>query len=138
MEKIEEELKDRLKRLRAEAGLTQVALANLADISLQTVKDIEGGRKGAGIRVLQGFAKAFNMPIEELTSEIPPKAEPVIKFRVRKLTRMLEAIPDEVYELAQDLEGDEAAWENIKMAINSEIASYKKRKVATKQEKKSV
>lgn len=63
---------DRVRRLREESGMTQVALANLAGLSTQSIKDIEAGRKGTGLKVVLSLSKAFGISMEEFLGENPP------------------------------------------------------------------
>lgn len=117
MEKIEEELKDRIRRLRKEAGLSQVALANLSNLSVQSIKDIEAGRRGVGFKAMQSLASAFGLPMEAVAGETPVRAEKVVKFKIRKLTRYLESIPDDIYEMALKFGPDHEVWKTVKVVM---------------------
>ena len=56
-----------VKRLREEAGLSQEKLARLADVSNNTLINIEAGKQGnPTIETLKKIARALNTPIEDL------------------------------------------------------------------------
>lgn len=128
MGKTGEELKDRFKRLRGEAKLTQVALANLANVSVQTIKDIEGGRKGAGIKVLQAVANALHISIEELCGEGAPAVERVEKFNSKKALSYFESVPNEVYVLAKEIGPGHKIWKDVKSLLEGAVEDAKPQK----------
>ena len=56
-----------VRRLREKTGLSQEKLARLADVSNNTIINIEAGKQdNPTIETLKKIAKAFNMPIEDL------------------------------------------------------------------------
>ena len=56
-----------VKRLREKAGLSQEKLARLADVSNNTLINIEAGKQdNPTIETLKKIAKALNTPIENL------------------------------------------------------------------------
>jgi len=56
-----------VKRLREKTGLSQEKLARLADVSNNTIINIEAGKQGnPTIETLKKIAKALNTPIEDL------------------------------------------------------------------------
>ncbi|MBI5893996.1 MAG: helix-turn-helix transcriptional regulator [Deltaproteobacteria bacterium] len=56
-----------VKRLREKAGLSQEKLARLADVSNNTLINIEAGKQGnPTIETLKKIARALNVPIEDL------------------------------------------------------------------------
>jgi transcriptional regulator with XRE-family HTH domain len=56
-----------VKRLREKAGLSQEKLARLADVSNNTLINIEAGKQGnPTIETLKKIARALNTPIEDL------------------------------------------------------------------------
>jgi len=57
----------KIKRIREKMGLSQEKLARLADVSNNTIINIEAGRQGnPTIETLKKIAKALNAPIEDL------------------------------------------------------------------------
>ncbi len=56
-----------VKRLRGKMGISQEKLARLADVSNNTIINIEAGKQGnPTIETLKKIAKALNAPIEDL------------------------------------------------------------------------
>ena len=56
-----------VKRLREKIGISQEKLARLADVSNNTIINIEAGKQGnPTIETLKKIAKALNTPIEDL------------------------------------------------------------------------
>ena len=56
-----------VKRLREKMGISQEKLARLADVSNNTIINIEAGKQGnPTIETLKKIAKALNSPIEDL------------------------------------------------------------------------
>jgi len=56
-----------VKRLREKTGLSQEKLARLADVSNNTIINIEAGKQNnPTIETLKKIAKALNTPIEDL------------------------------------------------------------------------
>ena len=56
-----------VKRLREKTGLSQEKLARLADVSNNTIINIEAGKQdNPTIETLKKIAKALNIPIEDL------------------------------------------------------------------------
>jgi len=56
-----------VKRLRERMGISQEKLARLADVSNNTIINIEAGKQGnPTIETLKKIAKALNVPIEDL------------------------------------------------------------------------
>ena len=63
-------LKDRLKQLRAAAGLTQQALATKAGLSMATVIHMEGGRTpDPRASTLKALARALGVTVDELLAD---------------------------------------------------------------------
>jgi len=60
----------RKSRLREKKGLSQEKLARLADVSNNTIVNIEAGKqKNPTIDTIRKIAKAFNVSLEELIKE---------------------------------------------------------------------
>ncbi|MGI2108349.1 helix-turn-helix transcriptional regulator [Shewanella frigidimarina] len=59
-------MKNRLKVLRAEQGLTQAQLADLLDVSRQTVNAIETGKFDPSLPLAFKAARLFKLPIESI------------------------------------------------------------------------
>jgi transcriptional regulator with XRE-family HTH domain len=70
-------IKDRLKRLRTAAGLTQQELATKADLSVSAIVQIESGKiPNPRINTLRALAKAMGATLDELAGEDDDAPEP--------------------------------------------------------------
>lgn len=119
MGNIKENLKARIKRLRTDAGLSQVALANLAGISVQTIKDVEAGRRGLGLRALEGISSALKVSIDDLKGETEPVIQKVSHIKASKALKMFESIPDEIYDLAVNIGPDHEIWKVVRSVLET-------------------
>lgn len=63
---VEKTVSERVRRLRLERGLYQHELAARANVSTQTVRNIEAGRKEPEVRTLRGIARALGVPFSEI------------------------------------------------------------------------
>lgn len=59
-------MKNRLKVLRAERGLTQAALAKLLDVSREAINAIETGRYDPSLSLAFKVARLFGQPVEAI------------------------------------------------------------------------
>ncbi|WP_137225190.1 helix-turn-helix transcriptional regulator [Shewanella sp. MEBiC00475] len=59
-------MKNRLKVLRAEQGLTQAQLADLLNVSRQTINAIETGKFDPSLPLAFKAARLFKLPIESI------------------------------------------------------------------------
>lgn len=121
MENIEEALRDRIRRLRKEANLTIAGLAKASNVSDQTIKDIEAGRRGVGVDALIGLSRVFNLSMEALLfgedvsgSSLKKEVEPVSIFAKKVM-----AIPDHVYDLAQNFTPEHPVWKTVEAILES-------------------
>jgi transcriptional regulator with XRE-family HTH domain len=62
---------DRLRTLRARAGLTQQALAERAGLDKQAVSLIENGHQSPRLDTLWRLARALDVPVTELVTDAP-------------------------------------------------------------------
>lgn len=59
-------MKNRLKELRAERGWSQAHLAELLDVSRQTVISIENGKYAPSLPLAFQIGRVFALPIEDI------------------------------------------------------------------------
>ena len=59
-------MKNRLRALRAEHGWSQARLAELLDVSRQTVNALETGKYDPSLPLAFRIARLFKLPIEEI------------------------------------------------------------------------
>jgi putative transcriptional regulator len=62
-------MKSNLRHERLARGISQAELAELAEVSRQTINSIEVGRYSASLELAFRLAKIFNLKIEELFYE---------------------------------------------------------------------
>lgn len=56
----------RVRRLRTERGISQIALADQAELTRSNLSRIENGRAEPGIRTLERIARALNVDVRDL------------------------------------------------------------------------
>ena len=59
-------MKNRLEELRKQRGIKQEELANVLEVSRQTIGSLENGRYNPSIQLAFKIARYFNMTIEEI------------------------------------------------------------------------
>ncbi|MBZ9570627.1 helix-turn-helix transcriptional regulator [Methanobrevibacter sp. TMH8] len=59
-------MKNRLEELRIEKGISQVELANILEVSRQTISSLENGRYNPSVILAFKIAKYFKMSIEDI------------------------------------------------------------------------
>lgn len=59
-------MKNKLRILRAEHEISQAELADLLDVSRQTVNAVEAGRHDPSLSLAFRFAAIFDQPVEEI------------------------------------------------------------------------
>ena len=62
----DERLKNRLEEIRKRQGIKQEELADLLEVSRQTISSLENGRYNPSILLAFKIAKYFNLTIEEI------------------------------------------------------------------------
>jgi len=61
-------VRTRMRELREEKGLTQERLAELVDVTRQTILFLEKGKYNPSLRLAWSIAQVFGRPIEEVFS----------------------------------------------------------------------
>lgn len=59
-------MKNKLEQIRKDRGITQEELANILEVSRQTVNSLENGRYNPSILLAFKIAKVFGLQIEEI------------------------------------------------------------------------
>lgn len=108
-----------LRELREKAGLSQVALANLANISVQTIKDVENNRRGLGLKALEGISKALGIPIDELIGEgeVNPSEQPL--RTIEDFKRAIINIPGDILAKSSKYSETDQVWEMVRAAFSA-------------------
>jgi transcriptional regulator with XRE-family HTH domain len=123
---------DNLRREREAAGLSGEALGALCKVTGKHIYDIEKGRKKASIGLMQTVSEALDVDLSDLFKvEISrAKVEPISKTILKIL-----AIPDDVYDLAQQVPLNDEIWDAVRVSLNVGIKHNKT--VQSKSEKKA-
>ena len=61
-------MKTRIKELREENGLTQQGLADIVDVTRQTILFLEKGKYNPSLRLAWSIARVFGKPLEDVFS----------------------------------------------------------------------
>ncbi|MHB8420376.1 MAG: helix-turn-helix domain-containing protein [Myxococcales bacterium] len=83
-------LAERLRQLRLDHGLTQLALAKQAKVSVDAVRRLERGAFSPTLRLLSQLAGALGMP----TADVVALDEPTADRRVSGLVSLLKGRPE--------------------------------------------
>lgn len=75
MRDLPEEPGTRILKMRKKRGYTQEKLAELADISVQFLADIERGRKSMTLKTLRRIAAALNVTTDYIVNGLEPFSE---------------------------------------------------------------
>jgi transcriptional regulator with XRE-family HTH domain len=105
-----------LRSLRDGQKLTRDALAKLARVSSQTIYDIENENKKPSLLVIESLAIALKVKPSALLEE--GTVLQATYLPVSETIQKLLAIPDRVYELAQDVPLDDEAWDLVEGALD--------------------
>jgi len=82
-ERLREILSKNIKVERKKLGLTQEKLAEMAELSAQTVNDIEGCRMWVSDKTITKLAKILHMEVYQLLIPIAPSEPPIIEATER-------------------------------------------------------
>src|SRR5580698_7249956 len=98
---LEEVVRERIRQLRGERGLTQEQLCERAGVSIDAVSRIEGGSRVPTLETVERLARALAVsPDALLVAESGTLvAEPTVATAVRRIVAVLSAQPDEVQRL---------------------------------------
>jgi transcriptional regulator with XRE-family HTH domain len=87
-----DEVAPRLRRLRAEHGLTLDALSEATGISRSTLSRLESGQRRPSLELLLPLAGAYRVPLDELVGA-PEVGDPRVRFTPRPLSNGGTAVP---------------------------------------------
>ena len=89
---------ENLKAIRKNKGLTQVMLAELADLSSGLIGDIESGRRNPTLTTIEKIALALNVPVQQLFYN-PENSIPEGVYETRdELKKLLHILIDKAFE----------------------------------------
>ena len=99
------EFKECLKKLRKEANLTQAQLGHAVNVSPDTIRSYEAGRREPSAKVIVELEKFFNVSGAYLRGEVKQK-EPMMKFEdseiMDEIDDMLAPLMNNILKLAKD------------------------------------
>jgi len=75
---------DRLRRLRAQRGLTLTAVATATGISKSTLSRLENGERRASLELLLPLASTYRVPLDDLVGA-PETGDPRIRLKPRRV-----------------------------------------------------
>lgn len=117
MEMIKSVLIRNMKLLRKSKGWTQEDLAEKAGFSTGFIKDIERGKSWVSPEAIEAIGAAFGVPCEVLFSSDHKGV--LLDMPMSSAIKKLMAIPDNIYDLAQDLPKDDQCWVAVRLALES-------------------
>jgi len=82
-ERLREILSNNIKVERKKLGLTQEKLAEMAELSAQTINDIEGCRMWVSDKTITKLAKILHVDVYQLLIPVTPNEPPIIEATAR-------------------------------------------------------
>jgi transcriptional regulator with XRE-family HTH domain len=89
MDRVQKALIANMKRIRKEAGLSQMKLAELSDLSTSFIAEIEGGKKFPSSASIERIARALSLRPYQLFLDDEDRRDVDTTGRIAKLTRGL-------------------------------------------------
>ncbi len=113
-----------IKALKKSRGWNQEVLADKAGVSKSVVRDLEAAndRATSSLDTLNKIAQAFGVSIQELLSEKTEERE--TKFQnqpVSIFAKKMQMIPDDIYDLAVKVDGEDRIWEAVRGTIRGQL-----------------
>lgn len=99
---LRDRVRQRIRTLRTERGLSQEALCERAGISVDAVTRIERGSRVPTLDTLERLAEALGISVTDLLGSMPPPRESKAPA-LRRLLALLEREPAEVQEGVEDV-----------------------------------
>jgi transcriptional regulator with XRE-family HTH domain len=99
--RLDEGVRQRIRELRAERGLTQEQLCERAGISIDAVSRIEGGSRVPTLETIERLARAFSVSPAVFLEKAPVVVPPRQPQPLRRILSLLEGQPEEVQRLAE-------------------------------------
>lgn len=117
--KINELFSENIKRLRTSRGLTQQKLADLAGFTVHSLRDYESNRRVPALETMGQIADALGVKVSDLFESSEPA--PILQMPVSKTLQKLAAIPDHIYDLADQVPLTSEAWDTVEIALKVAI-----------------
>lgn len=116
---ISELVSKNLRVIREDKDLTQRFVAENCDVSTQTIRDIEAGRRGLSLELMGRIATCLGVEVTDLLKTGNPA--PVLQMPVSKTIQKLASIPDNIYDLAVQVPLTSEAWQTVEVALGIAI-----------------
>lgn len=85
---VRENIAERLRAAREQAGLTQGQVAKLLGMNRPTISEIEAGRRKISAEELKSFSKIYCVSISWLINAEPEIASPALELAARELAKL--------------------------------------------------
>jgi transcriptional regulator with XRE-family HTH domain len=127
MEMIKAVLIKNIRQLRKDQKWTQEILAEKTGYSLAHIKDIERGRSGASLDMVEKFCEVFNVKFERIFSS--DEGVKVLDMPMNKAIKKLLMVPDNVYELASEINNPKnEVWDEVQGLLEDALEEIREKK----------
>ena len=106
-----------LREARKLSGMTQQGLADMIRVNVQTIRDLEAGRRGPSMGMIGKLADAFNLGPDAFFRNNLGNSVAHIQAPVSSVLKRLERIPDDIYNLAAEIGDDQEGWEMVRVVL---------------------
>ncbi len=107
-----------LKKYRKLRGFSQGDLAKETGYSLGFIGDLERGNSWVSPEAIENIAKALKVPVSILFSSGETL---VIDSPTSKTLKKMQMIPDDIYDLAVKVDGEDRIWEAVRGTIRGQL-----------------
>ena len=113
---IEEIFAANFARLRAEAKITQARVAEGCGVSVQHIKDLEGGRRKPSIDLIFAIASVLRVDSSKLLEQDPsPMQEKPLPFK--SVLGLYAKLPEDIVKDLAKFKDNDDVWEMVRAAI---------------------
>ena len=113
-----------IKALKKSRGWNQEVLADKAGVSKSVIRDLEAAndRATSSLDTINKIAQAFDVSIQELLSEKTEESEKKFQNQpVSIFAKKMQMIPDDIYDLAMKIDGEERIWDAVRGTIVGQL-----------------
>jgi transcriptional regulator with XRE-family HTH domain len=100
---LDEVVRQRIRELRAERGLTQEQVCERAGISVDAVSRIEGGTRVPTLDTIERLARALAVTPSTFMEKAQAVSEPGYPWPLRRVVSLLDGQPEELQRLAEQV-----------------------------------
>lgn len=106
-EKIREVLSQNIKTARLSSGYTQENLAEMSDISLNFLKDVEGARSGTSLLTLVNLCHSLNITPNELLKDFFKDSYDKTEYLTQQINLLNDYQKDTIYALIKHFKNND-------------------------------